>query len=188
MRIFAAIKIDNELINEISNLLKAIEKYKDKIKTVSSRNLHLTIRFLGEVSDELYPVFSNKLAEAYSFFYPFVINLRGVGFFPDKNRPRVIWVGVEENPILKKIYFVAEKAARDIGLEPENKFQGHITAGRVKSVISTDAVKNIEENFGNRFWGMMTVKEITIFKSILRPEGPEYKELVNIPIGGKQNG
>ncbi|MCM8764053.1 MAG: RNA 2',3'-cyclic phosphodiesterase [Candidatus Omnitrophica bacterium] len=188
MRIFAAIKIDNELVNEISNLLKTIEEYKDKIRTVSSKNLHLTLRFLGKVTDEMYYVFSNKLAEGYSFFYPFVINLRGVGFFPDRNRPRVIWVGVEENPILKKTYLVAEQAARDIGLPPENKFQGHITAGRVKTVISTNVVKNIEGTFGNRFWGSMDVKEIAIFESILHPDGPEYKELTNIPLGGKQNG
>ncbi|MCM8763790.1 MAG: RNA 2',3'-cyclic phosphodiesterase [Candidatus Omnitrophica bacterium] len=185
MRVFSAIKIENGLVNEVSSLLEIIEKHKDKIKPVPAKNLHLTLRFLGKVSDEMYSLFSKKLADGYRFFDHFLINLRGVGFFPNKNRPRIIWIGVDENHILEKAYIVAEQAARNIGLPPENKFQGHITVGRVKSIISLDIVENIEENFRDRFWGRMIVKKITIFESILHPEGAEYRELTNIPLGGK---
>ncbi|MCM8814631.1 MAG: RNA 2',3'-cyclic phosphodiesterase [Candidatus Omnitrophica bacterium] len=188
MRVFSAVKIQNELVDEISSLIELIEKYKDRTRVVPARNLHLTLRFLGNINDEVYSSFLKKISDRYRFFERFSVNVRGIGFFPNKNHPRIIWVGVEENTALREVYLVAEQAARDVGLPPENKFTGHITVGRIKSSIPADAVKNIEKNFKNRFWGKMIIEEITVFESKLAPGGPEYRELANIPLGGGKNG
>ncbi len=184
MRIFSAVKIENGVIKEITKLLEIINRHRDKIKVVPSKNLHLTLRFLGNINQEMCENFSNELSKSCSGLKPFSINIHGIGFFPSRRKARVIWVGIDENPVLRKIYIFTENAAEKIGLKPENKFQGHITVGRIKTDLSPDIINELEKNFHDRPWGEMIVRKITIFESILHPEGSEYRELINIPLGG----
>lgn len=184
MRIFSGIKIEDEIVNEIKKLLNTIEKHKDRIRIVPPKNLHLTLRFLGNINEEKYARFSEKLSILCSKLEVFQINIAGLGFFPHKNKARVIWVGVEDNPNLMKVYLATEDAAHEIGLPPENKFKGHITVGRIKNFLPSEIINEIERKFRDCFWGKMMVKKITIFESVLHPEGSEYRELLNIPMGG----
>ncbi|MCM8759761.1 MAG: RNA 2',3'-cyclic phosphodiesterase [Candidatus Omnitrophica bacterium] len=184
MRVFSAIKIDYEIAKEICKLLQALEKYKEEIRIVPTKNLHITLRFLGNINTESYQQYLRKLLEGYAKLKSFPIVIHGIGFFPDKTRIRVIWVGLKPSSDLQRLYEVAERAACEIGLSPEHRFHGHITVGRAKVPLSVKILKDIEENFRDFSWGTMMVEKVTVFESILHSDGPEYKELVHIPLGG----
>ncbi|MCX7705327.1 MAG: RNA 2',3'-cyclic phosphodiesterase [bacterium] len=184
MRVFSAIKLDNEIIKEINKLLQYLEKYKGIIKIVPPENLHITLRFLGNINQDDYNKFVKRLYEEYSKLKSFSVTIQGIGFFPDRNRIRIVWAGVNHNQELTKVYNIAEHAAREIGLAPEDRFQGHITVGRIRQHISVAKLKDVEDKFNNFIWGKMVVEKVTIFESILHSDGPEYKELIHIQFGG----
>lgn len=184
MRVFSGIKLDNNVRNEIRKLLLFLEKAKERLKIVSSNNLHITLRFLGNLSCDDVEKYSRRLSDECLKLKPFSITAKGVGFFPNKNSVRVIWAGLEESPELRRIHSASESAAQQIGLAPEKKFHAHITVCRVRSSIPGVFIQDIEKNFQSTLWGKIDVDEITIFESILHPDGPEYKELINIHLGG----
>jgi len=188
MRVFTGIELSTELEQNIKKLLKVLEQYNDKIKLVSPKNLHITLRFLGNINQQEYEEFSNILLSTVPPVKKFQVELNGIGFFPSKSKPRVIWVGVDKNERLKQLYQITENAARKIGLPEENRFQGHVTAGRIKYSINPEIISKIENEFGKTCWGKMIVDHITIFESTFHQQGPEYKQLLNIPLGGNENG
>ncbi|HPP66781.1 MAG TPA: RNA 2',3'-cyclic phosphodiesterase [bacterium] len=189
MRAFSGIKIADNIIKSLEELLLTLQQYKDRIKIVRQENLHITFKFLGNISNNLYREFVKNLQDSVSRISPFTVEISGIGFFPDKKRARVIWVGICQNKNLLELYKTTEDSAKRINIQPEKKpFQGHITVGRVKLPLMPGVVDNLEKKFQNKIWGKMAVKNITIFESILYSDGPIYKELETITLGGSKNG
>ncbi|HOJ30428.1 MAG TPA: RNA 2',3'-cyclic phosphodiesterase [bacterium] len=184
MRVFSGIKLTDILTDELEPITVMLAKQKNAIKIVPAKNLHITLRFLGNIHEEKYQDFLHNIQNAFTSLIPFSIDVQGIGFFPDRNHIRVIWVGVEQHPAILLIHDILERAATKIGLPPENKFHAHITIGRTRSAIDSNFIHDLETKFQHEHWGRMEINHITIFESILHQTGPEYKELVNIPIGG----
>lgn len=187
MRVFSGIRITSSITENLKELLFALQEYKDKIKIVPSENLHITLKFLGNITSDMYLQFSKILRSLISDFSPFTVEIKGIGFFPNIKRARVIWAGTQEGISLEKLYRAAENAAQKINIPPEKFFHGHITVGRIKTTLNPDVLNTLEKNFQNRIWGKMIVDRLTIFESVLHPDGPKYKELGNIILGGIKN-
>ncbi|OQB74921.1 MAG: 2',5' RNA ligase family [candidate division TA06 bacterium ADurb.Bin131] len=189
MRVFVGIKITSSIMEKLKEVLSFLQEYRNQIRTVRPENLHITLKFLGNITHNMYSQFSENLQNSITEFSPFEVAIEGIGFFPSKNRARIIWVGIKKNNPLENLYKIVEDSAEKINILPDNKkFHGHITVGRIKTDIHPNLINAIEEKFKERNWENMRVENITIFESILHPDGPKYKELKTMTLGGTENG
>src|SRR3989338_7851936 len=128
MRLFLAIGLPKEIKDYIFDLEK---KFKEaKITWVSKKNLHLTVKFLGEVQEKDLPMIKERI----KIIHPKIkVKLSQIGFFPNAKDPKVIWLALEPE---KEIISLQQKIdAELLQLFPhEQKFQAHLTIGRIKSI------------------------------------------------------
>ena len=178
MRTFVAIEISN---NEVLDSIKKIQNEIDiEAKPISLENLHFTLQFLGEITDEI----SKKVIDALNTieFSSFKINLKGVGAFPKPKFPRVIWIGIDENganmliQLAKKI----EKVLEPLGFSPDKPFKPHITIFRIKKKVG-DITKELNDQKMVDF-GIQEITSFKLKKSELTSTGPIYSDLEEIKL------
>ena len=173
MRTFVAIEIDDQEI--LDSINKVQSKLKIKAKPISTKNIHFTLFFLGEVSDSV----SQKIQEALGSieFQPFEVCIRGVGAFPKPNFPRIVWVGTDNEGGKKLIELasVVEERLSSLGFQKDKPFKPHVTIFRVKNKIGniSDELKKLE----TYSFGIQKVSEIKFKKSVLTSDGPIYSDL-----------
>ncbi len=158
MRCFIAIDVSDEIKRKILPLQADLEKIAD-IKSVGMENLHVSLKFLGEVND-VSAVKSGM--NKFSGSGPFDIKIAGLGVFPSMNYVRVVWLGVEGMKI--KI--------------DESDF--HVTLGRVRSAKSKQELIEYIESNKNVEVGSMKVDEVKLKKSMLTPIGPVYEDIYSV--------
>ena len=176
MRTFVAIEISN---NDIVN---SIKKFQTKInidaKPVESRNLHFTLQFLGEVSEEILQKIIQALRKIE--FSSFSVNLKGIGAFPKPKFPRVIWIGTDDNGgnMLIQLSKKVEKVLEPLGFFSDKPFKPHITVFRIKKKVG-DITKELDSQKMIDF-GIQEVTSIKLKKSELTSKGPIYSDLEEI--------
>ena len=175
-RIFIAIKIEPEnTFLRIHSSLKAILG-NEKINWVDPSNIHLTLAFLGDTEEERIKVAAIMLKQKCTGFGEFEFTLEGTGVFKDLRDPRVIWLGINESDKLTRLYEEIKLGLTDTGFQTEDRpFRPHITIGRIKFIKNTDALKAAIEKYRDSEIQKVTVKEVILFESILKPSGPVYK-------------
>jgi 2'-5' RNA ligase len=183
MRTFIAIELPQEIKNRLAQLQTLLKKSGADVKWVKPDNIHLTLKFLGEISEETLPKIIKIIESATLGKKQFEISLSSLGTFPEGKTPRVIWIGVNKGD--QEIKNIAETLEENIlaGLDipKENRpFSSHITIGRVKSNLNmgrlTKDLKEFEGYFGKETIEFKT-SGITLFKSSLGPSGPSYEPL-----------
>ncbi|MDI6698117.1 MAG: RNA 2',3'-cyclic phosphodiesterase [Candidatus Saccharicenans sp.] len=177
MRTFIAIDLSSEIKNRLTAAVRALKPLAADIKWVAPENYHLTLKFIGEASEEQVEIIKDVLDEVVGKHCGFKLTARGTGSFPPgQSRMRVIWVGLEAGPELFSIQSDLEELLSRKGFEPEERsFSPHLTIGRVREPRKQERLKAELERLSRQEFGTMEVKEIELFQSILRPEGPEYK-------------
>ena len=178
MRVFVSIEIsNNEVINSIKNFQKII---KIDAKPTELKNLHFTLQFLGEVSEQII----DKIIQSLNTieFSKFDIYLKGTGAFPKLKSPKNIWIGTDEKSGKKMIELSkkVEKALEPLGFSSEKPFKPHITVFRIKKKIG-DITKEME-NHKNVNFGMQEITSIKLKKSELTLNGPVYSDLMEFKI------
>lgn len=177
MRAFIAVDLINENIkHDILKIQKLLNQSGADLKSVAPQNLHFTIHFLGEISEQEANVISNMLSglDAYSFR----ISFRGLGYFPNQRRISVIWVGVDEGG--KEFVELAEQIENKLerlNFKSSRKFTPHLTICRVKTARNKDQLIRIAEQLNTIDLGTDTVSSVKLKKSLLTPEGPIYTDL-----------
>ncbi|MBI3640003.1 MAG: RNA 2',3'-cyclic phosphodiesterase [Thaumarchaeota archaeon] len=173
MRTFVAVEIQNNEV--LDNIAKLQSDLKIKAKPVSKENMHFTLLFLGEVSDEIAP----KITEALKSitFSPILISFNGIGAFPNPRFPRVIWIGVDDTASqnLVKLAKQVEEKLRPLGFKSDKPFKPHLTIFRIKNNIG-DVSKELDKLKTIQL-GHDTITELKFKKSILTPSGPIYTDL-----------
>jgi len=171
MRTFIAIEIP--FFKEIEKLQESIE---GRAKLVEKENMHITLKFLGEIEEKMVDDVKKIVEDCKG--ERFKISLQGIGFFPNERYIKVIWVGVEGyEPIVKMAKCIDEKLSK-LGFEREKNYVPHLTVARAKGRIS---IRDYDE-FKNMKFGEIEVKEIKIKKSTLTPKGPIYEDLAIIQL------
>ena len=178
MRTFVAIEISN---NEVLDSIKKIQNEIDiEAKPVDLENLHFTLQFLGEITDEI----SKKVIDALNTveFSSFKINLKKVGAFPKPKFPRVIWIGVDENGgnMLIQLAKKVEKVLEPLGFSPDKPFKPHITIFRIKKKVG-DITKELDDQKMVDF-GIQEITSFKLKKSELTSTGPIYSDLEEIKL------
>ena len=177
MRVFVAIEIsDEKIINSIKQLQKKINI---AAKPTKLENLHFTLQFLGEISDEKVSQIIKVLHTIK--FSSFNINLKGLGIFPKSNNPRIIWVGIsndEGNQMLIELTKKVGKTLEDVGFSKEKPSKPHITIFRIKKKPS-NITKELNQ-YSTIEFGVQKVTSIKLKKSELTPDGPIYSDLTEV--------
>jgi 2'-5' RNA ligase len=188
MRCFIAIPLDRALAQEIGRLQRQLAPAlpPDAVRWVRADQLHLTLRFLGEVPEDRLPALEEPLHRACTPGAPLRLALNGLGCFPNPARPRVVWVGVHgDTDALRRLQERVAAATAEFGDQPpEQVFHPHLTIGRVKS-RDPATLRRVGEAVGAASVGPLgpwTVGEVTLFSSLLAPQGPTYTELARLPL------
>ena len=152
------------------------------MRWVRADHLHITLKFLGDVES----VQESKLIEALEetlSMAPFKFNLAGLGAFPDKKRPRVIWTAIANGAQqMTHLAGLVEQASAHAGLQAEGRgFSPHVTLGRVKQPGNLDALWT--QAADNRFTGQkIDAQQIKLIWSTLTPTGPVYRDVESFPL------
>lgn len=182
VRAFLAIELEDELRHKIYEIEKEFKKIDAKIKYVEERNLHITLKFFGEIDLEGLDKISEKIEDVLSNYKEFGINLKGCGAFPSKDYIKVLWIGTQDNKILNELHEDLDKELESLGFDKDENFSTHVTFGRMKSEKNKDAVRDEIEKYENHEIGPMNIKKIILMKSTLTAEGPVYNKIKEYPI------
>ncbi len=181
VRAFLSIDIDDQaLLSRVSQIQQMLDLQAAKMKLVEIDNIHFTLHFFGDTPLSKLDQIKEHLEKIE--IEPFEIIIAGVGAFPNKRRPRVVWIGVTQNgQQVRDLKLEIDSMLKGIGYQPERrKYTPHATIARVRHVKdSIRMVSNLEE-IANELIGTMTVSGFNMMKSTLTPTGPVYDILWNI--------
>ncbi|HYB91039.1 MAG TPA: RNA 2',3'-cyclic phosphodiesterase [Candidatus Binataceae bacterium] len=178
IRAFIAVRMSDAAEAALADFIAELRSPDDGIKWVRRSNLHVTLKFLGPaVQLTAIEPLAGELRSIASATEPFEFRARGVGGFPDLARPRVIWAGLISDrlaPLAERV----EQAAATCGFERESRpFSGHLTIGRVRSLRGYRATRARLEAARERDFGVSRVDSMTLYRSVLAPEGSIYEAL-----------
>ncbi len=184
IRAFVAAEMPEEVLENISAAVKDLESAGEGIRCVDPANMHLTIKFLGEIPESDAMNACRICTAAAGQSSPVTAAVGGVGAFPGPRRPRVIWAGVEEDTGgLARIYGALDTGMEEIGVAPERRpFRPHLTLARVRFVRDRGPLDNFLISWADREFGEAHVGEICLFMSELRKSGPLYTKMGTFPL------
>jgi 2'-5' RNA ligase len=188
LRSFIAVKIPVEFQSAIAHNTASLQKALPKplVRWVTPQNLHLTLKFLGDVSPANLEHLADVLKVEAAAYEPFSMSVGGLGAFPTPRRARVIWIGLEAPVSLAALQHGVEAATARLGYGLEERpFSPHLTIGRVGQNVSTADLQRIRtalEATTVGALGTIRVDAIHIFKSDLQPGGAVYTHLYSLPM------
>jgi len=183
LRTFIAIDIDEkEIVRKLIELERLIQNTGAQMKLVEPENLHITLKFLGEIDSKDLQIIKQVVELHAKEFEPFEITIKGLGAFPSPGSPRVIWVGIDKNR--DKVTDLASRISTDLermGFRREERaFHPHITIARVKRYNA--ALKRILRENSDIEIGDFYVSKIRVKKSTLTPQGPIYTTILEVTL------
>ena len=179
IRTFIAIEIDKDIKDKLSEFINKIKKTDADVKWVAPENIHLTLKFIGYIEENVIPDLNKIIKDAIFNLSSFDIDIENVGAFPNLKKPRVVFVCVQDKgDTLLKIYEKLNRGVEKLGIKPDSKkFAGHITLGRIKSQKNLSRLANALNSDTECFFGREKVNHISLMQSNLTPGGPIYERL-----------
>lgn len=183
-RLFVAVKITpekplEELVNFLKNTL-----HRDRINWVSLHNMHLTLKFLGDTPTSLLDELHQALSDATSKHSSFEMEFNTCGIFGSRYRPRVIWLGPEK-PVLPMQALATDimESLDRIGFKRDRQnFVPHLTLGRIKQLADKNHFQQLIQSIPNKTYQRVSVNEISLYESVLKPTGAVYTVLQKHPL------
>ncbi len=170
-RLFIAIDLPERIKDDISSTYMAIPG----TRWVEETQLHITLRFIGEVDNIITEKIARSLNSA--IISPFNLNLKGVGYFPPRKIPRILWVGIADNPELLRLQNKIERSVTSTGIEPDNrKFHPHITIARLNAAVAEKIALFLSANslFATE---PFEVSQFHLYSSHLKKDGAHHEIL-----------
>lgn len=175
-RLFVAIDLPEEIKLAIGSLHCPLPG----AKWVAGEQIHLTLRFVGDVDDKLLKMIVASLSGIVAA--PFSLAIQGVGCFPPKRDPKVLWVGVGGSSALLGLQSAIEKAFVRIGLEAEGRpFFPHITIARLKDTPAARAAPFLRQHAGFATHSF-PVTQFVLYASTLTPQGAIHRQEALFPL------
>lgn len=186
VRSFICVEInDSDVVNQIEEILTKIRF--SGVRTVKSFQLHLTLKFLGEIPESRISTIKKEIQTIN--IPPFEISLQEMGCFPNLNYIRVVWIGIKEGSNnLKQLAHMIEEKLNPIGFPKEKRgFSPHLTLARIKKLQTADKKKltTIIQESKEKSFGIQLIEELILKKSTLTPKGPIYEDLLVVPMKKK---
>jgi 2'-5' RNA ligase len=182
MRAFIAIDLPEMIRTELQRRQSAFRAASPDARWTRPEGIHLTLKFLGEISDEQVGKVTEALKEL-GPFENFGVEVKGLGFFPDARRPRVFWAGVEAPPPLGELAGRVEDCMERLGFGREGRaYRPHLTLARFKNPRPQPALAELAGRENETSLGRFEVSEFFLFESKLSPRGAEYRKVARFPI------
>ena len=155
-----------------------------RVSWVRPENIHLTLRFLGEIDDSHVEKIAAHLRKHLAGVESFSLRVRGVGVFPSAKSPSVLWVGAEPlDGSLRLVQAATEAAAQTAGLKAEQRaFSPHLTLARVRDLVSVGSFSEILSQHRDFDGGEIRVESVALFSSTLTPHGAPYACIKEFPL------
>jgi 2'-5' RNA ligase len=189
IRTFIAIELPAAVAGLLGKLQQDLRGSGLRAAWVKPRNIHLTLKFLGDIKTEDIDNIGSAMKAAVEGRAPFTLSAGGIGFFPGIKRPRVVWVGVGGNiqPLFALQRNLEDCLAAAGFPKDKRSFKGHLTLGRFRTGPDPAAVGRILQEYSNCGKEEFAVLRIVLFKSDLKPSGAEYSQLLQIELSEMTN-
>jgi len=188
-RLFVAAWLPPGAAEEAAEVIGRLREHGAEARWVPRGNLHVTLRFLGDVDEDLVPVTADALPPVARGIAPFALRLAGLGTFPPRGEPRVAWIGVDAGlEELGRLAVRTEKALLQAGVLPApdpRPFRAHVTVGRPKRPGGLGRWQNLLRETAFR-GGAHPLEEVRLVESRLSPRGAEYVPVARFPLEGER--
>ena len=183
-RIFIAVPLDHALARAVETAERQLEAAGVVLKWIAPDNLHLTLRFLGEISPPQLTRARRAARAAVEGVEAFQIRITGIGAFPTVRRPRVVWVGVAEGAekLVDLAHRLDDALARERFPKESRAFHPHLTLARIKGAGRSPALEAAIGPLGALEVGRQWVKSLVVLESHLRPSGALYIPVEEVPL------
>ncbi len=175
MRAFIAIDLPEKIKSRIAELEDDFKKCDLAFRWVRPENLHLTLKFLGDINQEQVSKIKEAITKISGKFTSFQASLNDFGFFPNERNPRIFFISIDKEELLKSIARELEEGLEPLGFDKENRFKSHITLARIKDLKNIDDLKPKIENI--RLDEKFLIHAIILYESTLTGEGPIYGKI-----------
>jgi 2'-5' RNA ligase len=188
LRAFIAVEIPPEIHTAIEKSTASLRAGLNRslVRWVATGNIHLTLKFLGDVSPANVEMLTQMLSVEADQHQTFGMEFGGLGAFPNSGRPRVLWVGIQAPDELEALQHGIEAATGKLGYPVEKRpFSPHLTIGRVKKNAGSAGVQKVSHALeGTKIGSLGSAKIIAVhlFKSDLKPTGAVYTKLFSAPL------
>jgi 2'-5' RNA ligase len=187
VRCFVAINIEDSVRREIAAAVGSLSSGKWDVKWVPEENLHITLKFLGDAADESLQKVKEVLDRTSKHHGPFEVKPLGVGVFPDRRRPRVVWIDLLHADALKTLQEEVEISLISVGFKREDRrFSPHLTIGRIRTLGDRDAFIGAIETLREKDFGNIRVNKISLMKSELKTSGAQYSIVTEFPLNKEE--
>jgi 2'-5' RNA ligase len=177
VRSFVALELEAPLRAALGELQQRLRPTLGGIRLLRPDGIHLTLRFLGQASAAQVQALGPPLAAVARGCPALEAHVKGIGTFPERGSPRVLWVGVELPPAALDLQRACERAARDAGFEPEPRpFRAHLTLGRWRDRAVRPALPETD-------LGPTRLDSLLLFRSETAPGGAVYTPLARFALG-----
>ena len=179
MRLFVAIELSEEVRETIAALIHELKSLDEPWKWTRAENLHVTLKFLSEVSPEKLDGIVAVLKQV-PFARALALKFRGLGFFPNDRRPRVLWTGIDAPPDLPALAKSIEDALENAGIPKEDRlFTPHLTLARSKEGHIAPKLHDAFTKYASSDFGTVTTSEFHLIRSEVKSTGAEYTTLAS---------
>ncbi len=187
MRLFFAGEIPEEHKKALAVVQERLKDAKADVKWVEPGNLHITLRFLGDVNPKRIPELKKLAEEVGRLYGSFELSIKNLGVFPTKGPPRVVWAGIEEGK--KQLSMLAQAIASRVAKlnfkEEEHEFKAHVTFGRIKSLRGTPELLEVVMKNGVDL-APWYLDSIVLMESQTTKTGSIYKKVCVFPLGKRK--
>ena len=192
MRCFIAIDYPDEVLKKVVEIIHQLSSSLPprSVRWVSESNLHLTLKFLGEIELQQVSQIKDILTDIASAANPFSFNVLGSGIFPSPARPSILWIGNSSSDQMAVLAKEIDRAVTPVGILMESHpFSPHLTIGRVNKQQDAAILRRLSSDFQKKHigeLGLVQVDRIKLYQSELRPGGPIYTAIGQYRLGGKE--
>ena len=188
LRTFVAVEIPSQVQKQIQQATESLRKElgRSLIRWVPAQNIHVTLKFLGDVSPAGVDKLTHMLRTEGETCPAFDITISGLGSFPSLRRPHVLFIGIQAPAELEALYRGIESACARLGYESEGRgFMPHLTLGRVKqdaSAVDQQKIRRTLTETTIDSLGVTRVNSVHLYKSELKPNGSVYTKIFSAPL------
>ena len=185
LRTFIAIELPDTVRDFLLQLQNDLKKRRLQVRWVRNENIHLTLKFLGNIDALQIQEISRAIGQAAATQGPFDLKASGIGVFPTIRNTRVIWAGLSGDvEALRSLHTTLDRHLEKQGIQRERRpFKGHLTLGRSKGKIDARQMADAIVACGGVASEIFSVDHVSFIQSRLQKGGAVYRRIMQAPLG-----